>query len=101
MPKVLRISAPSGDGSQDIYLQPTFTSTKRTDRPAVLLDMTLLVEPQEGGGYMPLFSWHEVVDLTQPEAEYSTAFITRVSDPVPILVFGSEPVSPKIGRAHV
>ncbi|SET40509.1 hypothetical protein [Geodermatophilus poikilotrophus] len=94
MPKVLRISAPGGDGVQDVYLQPTFTATKRTERPAVLLDMTVLVEPQEGGEDMPHLPWHEVVDLTQPEAEFSTAFITRVSDPVPILVFGSEPVTP-------
>jgi hypothetical protein len=94
MPKVIRISDPNPAGFQDIYLQPTFTATRRTDRPAVLLNMTLLVEPQEDGEDMPAFSWHEVVDLTQSEVEDTTVYRTRLSDPVPILVFGSEPVSP-------
>jgi hypothetical protein len=45
---------------------------------------------------MPLFSWHEVVELSQPEDDPNVARRTRVSDPVPLYVFGSEPVSPMI-----
>jgi hypothetical protein len=96
MPRVLRISAPSDDGAQSIYVQPTFTADKTTDRPAVLLDMTLLVEPQDADGDMPLFPWHETVELTQSEGEDSTVRRTRVSDPVPILIYGSEPVAPMV-----
>jgi hypothetical protein len=94
MPRVLRISAPSEDGTQSIYVQPAFTATKSTDRPAVLLDMTLLVEPQDENDDMPLFAWHETVELAQSDGEDATVRRTRVSDPVPMLIFGSEPVAP-------
>jgi hypothetical protein len=95
MPRVIRISAASPGGLQSIYIQPSFTATKRTDHPAILVNMSLLVEPQASGEDMPLFVWHEVVELAQSEAD-ATVLRTRVSDPVPLLVFGSESVSPTI-----
>lgn len=95
MPQHLRISAPD-KGYQSIYLQPTFTADRRTERPAVLLNMSLLIESQGKSDDMPLFEWHEVVELTQLETDERPIIRKHVSDPIPLLIYGSEPISPMI-----
>ena len=94
MPKVLRMSLPNPQGYAAIYLQPTFTANRRTERPAVLSNMSLLIEPQASGKKMPLFVWRENFQMEQ--LDDGTYARKMVSDPTPLLVSGAEPVSPMV-----
>jgi hypothetical protein len=96
MPKIIRVSVLDAGYSQ-LLVQPTFTAERKTERPAVLRDVVLLVEPQIEGGEKPLFYWREVVEMSQDDDDEQMSIIRkRVSDPTPLLVFGGEPVSPML-----
>jgi hypothetical protein len=91
MPNVLRVNQ-NENGYVGVFLQPTFTASRKTERPAIVSNVNLLVEPQVSDKKMPSFWWVENVQMQQ--LEDGTYIRSMVSDPAPLLIFGSEPVSP-------
>nr|SBP00933.1 hypothetical protein BN4615_P10449 [Nonomuraea gerenzanensis] len=92
LPSILRIA--QGDNVW-LYLQPTFTTIRKTETTDYITGMELRVRPPAGSGAAPTLVWDEtgtwVYDSKTQEADYSYQ-----SDPQPMLVSQDTPQSPTI-----
>jgi hypothetical protein len=94
MPNKVRVIFANKNNYASVYLQPTFTASRKTERPAVLSNVRLLVQPQAPSKIMPPFFWVENVRMEQRD---DGTYIRRFeSDPAPVVIYGDQPVSPML-----
>ena len=91
LPDVVRVAQGEDYGFAYMYLQPAFVSTGQNDRVEVIRDITVFVEPAEGGDRIT-FEWIEQLELVfnddrQLEYEYA-------GDAVPLLVSARQAQAP-------
>ena len=92
MPTVLRMNQNS-DGYLAVFVQPTFTASRKTERQAVVSNINLLVESQVPDKKMSLFVWVENVQMQQLD---DGTYVRNGVGPSATSHIGSEPVSPMI-----
>ena len=93
VPKVMRVS--QGQGQIEVYVQPTFTLTNKSEAPAVITDVRVRLKPPAGaGGTAPNLVWWEISEFDPSDKDPLVPAVNRFkSDPTPITVTRDRPES--------
>ena len=83
VPEVVRVAQGEDYGFAYMYVQPALVSTGQNDRVEVIRDLSLLVEPEDGGE-SATFEWDEQARLVPDEDGELT--YQYVADALPLLV---------------